>query len=196
MHLHGSLHWFLRPARLLLRHVREEKIVRGKRIELFSPGCRPGAVPRRRAPQQFRRQDSNLHDGCQRPRSYRVRRLRIGRDGETRSLARARMKRRCHLGSSRWLQGSESNRVRFWHRVMSPTGTPLPDPCGALVPSRTAQSRFGGATLDPRARAVASREGVEPSQAGFVNLPPDPPAETWHPVSVSIRFLDFEGVAT
>ena len=53
--------------------------------------------------------------------------------------------------------------------------------------------------------AVASREGVEPSQAGFVDLPPDPPAETrgWsenqpprHPVSVSIRFLDFEGVAT
>lgn len=75
-------------------------------------------------------------------------------------------------------------------RVMSPACNAVSLACGALVPNRTAEPRFGGAVLVPRARAMVSREGVEPSQAGFVNLPPDPPAETskkTHPATFAMR---------
>jgi hypothetical protein len=105
------------------------------------------------------------------------RRSRSG-DGRTRTANVAwRMKPAPHLASSP-LQGSELHRVRFWPQVMSLVGFCCPDPCGAPAGNRTQCAGFGGPRSFHRQEQVASREGVEPSQAGFVDLPPDPPAET------------------
>jgi hypothetical protein len=105
------------------------------------------------------------------------RRSRSG-DGRTRTANVAwRMKPAPHLASSP-VQGSELHRVRFWPQVMSLVGFCCPDPCGAPAGNRTQCAGFGGPRSFHRQEQVASREGVEPSQAGFVDLPPDPPAET------------------
>jgi len=43
---------------------------------------------------------------------------------------------------------------------------------------------------------VVSLGGVEPPRASFVARPPDPPAETWHRVRVSISLFEVENLAT